>query len=309
MPAPAETLRATTPSGSSVARVDTPDRVAPDRPAGDRDVYTHGHHESVLTSHRWRTARNSAAYLLGELRAGQRLLDVGCGPGTITADLARAVAPGPVVGVDTSAEVVAAARAAHAGADPPCEVSFEVGDAYRLGFRDGAFDVAHAHQVLQHLRDPVAALREIRRILAPDGLLAVRDSDYGAFAWWPAVPALDRWMALYHEVTAANGAEADAGRRLTAWVRSAGFADLRVASSTWTFADAEDRAWWGGSWAQRCQESAFAHQALSYGLSDPEELARLARAWRAWSAEPDGVFVVVHVEVLARPDGEAQRAG
>jgi ubiquinone/menaquinone biosynthesis C-methylase UbiE len=53
------------------------------------DTYTHGHHDSVLCSHAWRTAGNSAAYLLGELHPGQRLLDVGCGPGTITLDLAR----------------------------------------------------------------------------------------------------------------------------------------------------------------------------------------------------------------------------
>ena len=51
------------------------------------DRYTHGHHESVLRSHRWRTAANSCAYLLPHLRPDMSLLDVGCGPGTITADL------------------------------------------------------------------------------------------------------------------------------------------------------------------------------------------------------------------------------
>ena len=60
------------------------------------DRYSHGHHESVLRSHRWRTAENSAGYLLPHLAPGQRLLDVGCGPGTITLDLAPLVAPGEV---------------------------------------------------------------------------------------------------------------------------------------------------------------------------------------------------------------------
>lgn len=121
------------------------------------DVYTHGHHESVLRSHRWRTAENSAKYLLPHLRPGLSLLDVGCGPGTLTADLARRVAPGPVVGVDAAAEAVAEARAlgAEAGQD---NLSFRVGDFRDVGLSPASFDVVHAHQVLQHLRDPVGAL-------------------------------------------------------------------------------------------------------------------------------------------------------
>src|SRR3712207_6000303 len=73
-------------------------------------VYTHGHHESVLRSHRWRTAENSAAYLLPRLSSGTSLLDVGCGPGTITADLAARVAPGRVTAVEVTEEALSLAR-------------------------------------------------------------------------------------------------------------------------------------------------------------------------------------------------------
>src|SRR5271157_3369786 len=76
----------------------------------DGEVYTHGHHESVLRSHRWRTAENSAGYLLASLRPGLALLDIGCGPGTITFDLAALVAPGSVTGIDADAGVIAQAR-------------------------------------------------------------------------------------------------------------------------------------------------------------------------------------------------------
>ena len=150
-----------------------------------QDTYTHGHHESVLRSHRWRTAENSAAYLLPALAPGQRLLDVGCGPGTVTIDLASRVAPGEVVGLDLSAVVVDMAREA-ADAAGAANVTFQAGDVYALPYEDSSFDVVHAHQVLQHLTDPVAALREMQRVTRSGGLVAVRDADYAAMTWHPA---------------------------------------------------------------------------------------------------------------------------
>ncbi|MDH3300657.1 MAG: class I SAM-dependent methyltransferase, partial [Acidimicrobiia bacterium] len=118
------------------------------------DTYTHGHHPSVLRSHTWRTVENSAAYLIPHLRPGVSVLDVGCGPGTITADLAERVAPGAVTGIDVAAVIIDQARR-----DNQLDnLTFAVGDCYRLSFADDSFDIVHAHQVLQHLSDPVAAL-------------------------------------------------------------------------------------------------------------------------------------------------------
>ncbi|MDH4170226.1 MAG: methyltransferase domain-containing protein [Acidimicrobiia bacterium] len=262
------------------------------------DRYTHGHHESVLRSHRWRTAENSAGYLLAHLEPGQQLLDVGCGPGTITLDLAGRVAPGVVVGVDVDADVIdqASTEAVAAGV---ANVRFLVGDGYALDFGDGEFDVVHAHQVLQHVSDPVRALTEMRRVLRPGGVLAVRDSDYHAFAWSPRDPLLDRWLELYTAVTRRNGAECDAGRFLKRWVAAAGFVDVAFSSSTWTYASAEDRSWWGEVWADRVRDSSYGVQAVEYGLSDAAELASISDAWRRWSRADDGVFIVVHGEALA----------
>ncbi len=262
-------------------------------------AYTHGHHESVLRSHTWRTAENSCAYLLPELRPGQGLLDVGCGPGTITADLALLVAPGGVVGLDASAEVVAQA-AEHAHERGLANLRFEVGDLHTLGYPDASFDVVHVHQVLQHLTDPLEALIELRRVLRPDGVLAARDGDYGMFAWAPADPVLDRWLELYDAVTARNGHDDRIGRRLPHLAHQAGFDEVAVSSSTWTFADAETRAWWGGLWADRVRHSRFAEQATAYGLSEPAELEEIAAAFTRWAGTPDGVFFVPHVEILAR---------
>lgn len=265
------------------------------------EVYTHGHHDSVLRSHRWRTAENSAAHLLPALLPGQSLLDVGCGPGNLTVDLAARVAPGRVVGVDRSEAVLELAReeAARAGAT---DVTFTAGDAYALPFEDGSFDVVHAHQLLQHLGDPVAALREMRRVARPGGVVAVRDADYDGMTWFPASPVLDEWSALYHEVTQANGAEADAGRRLQSWVLDAGFdPDAVVATAgVWCYASPEDRTWWADLWAERCVASDFARQAVEHGLADEVGLEQLAAGWREWGTAPAGWFAVLHGEVVAR---------
>lgn len=264
------------------------------------DVYTHGHHESVLRAHRRRTAENSAAYLLPHLRAGLSLLDVGCGPGTVTRDLAARVAPGVVVGVDTSEAVLDVARSA--AEEAGVKVTFEVADALGLPFDDDTFDVVHAHQVLQHLTDPVGALREMRRVTRPGGVVAVRDADYAAMTWYPPSAGLDEWRELYHEVTAANGTEADAGRRLLSWVLEAGFdpAGVSAGADTWCYATPEDRTWWSGLWAERVTVSDFARQAVRHGLADDVALEALAESWRTWGTSDDGWFTVLHGQVLAR---------
>ena len=266
---------------------------------GPADVYTHGHHESVLRSHKWRTAENSAAYLLPHLKPGMSLLDVGCGPGTITIDLARRVAPGRTIGLDRVEAPLVGARsdAAAAGVD---SVTFQTGDAYALPFDDDTFDVVHAHQVLQHLTDPVAALREMRRVCKPGGIVAARDSDYEAKTWWPAYPLLDRWLELYMAIARGNRAEPDAGRRMLSWGLAAGFEDITPSAATWCFATPADREWWGGLWADRVTSSAFADQVLERRLADRDELERIAGAWRDWASQPDGWYLVVHGEIICR---------
>ena len=263
------------------------------------DRYTHGHHESVLRSHVWRTADNSAGYLLPELRPGLDLLDVGCGPATLTADLATLVAPGRVVAVDNAPAVLDVARRTLAERGRTA-VEVRQADVYDLPFSDDSFDVVHAHQLLQHLADPVAALEELRRVCRPGGVVAARDADYPAMAWYPEDPALERWRALYVAVARSNGAEPGAGRRLLAWARRAGFAEVEPSASVWCHATAEDRTWWGGLWAERITSSAVADQALAAGLADRRDLEDLAAAWRRWAASPEGWFAVLHGEVRCR---------
>ena len=272
------------------------------------DTYIHGHSDSVLRSHRWRTADNSAAYLLPHLRDGLRVLDVGCGPGTLTVGLARHVGPtGSVVGVDVSESVIAEASA-HAAAEGAGNVTFRVGDFRSVDdLGPASFDVVHAHQVLQHLRDPVGALTVMGRLARPGGIVAARDSDYPAFVWTPADPRLDRWREIYLAVSDRNGTAGDAGRWLLRWALDAGFTDAGVeyTTSTWTFATPADRAWWGDLWAERTVASSLATQAVEYGVASPAELEEVAAAWRDWAIRPDATFVLLHGEVIARSPSPA----
>jgi ubiquinone/menaquinone biosynthesis C-methylase UbiE len=262
-----------------------------------RETYTHGHAAPVLRSHSWRTAENSAGYLLARLQPTDRLLDVGVGPGTITLDLATRLTAGWVEGIDSAPAAVAAAQqaAAEAAVD---RVRFAVGDVYALDFADDSFDVTHAHQVLQHLGDPVAALREMRRVTRPGGLVAVRDADYAAMTWYPAEPGLDRWQAVYRDVARAMGGEPDAGRRLRDWAFQAGFAEVRSSASVWCFADPADLAWWSQTWAERIRTSDLAQHARALGV-DQAELDDLAAAWQAWAERSGAWFAVLHGEVIA----------
>ncbi|HEX6757126.1 MAG TPA: methyltransferase domain-containing protein [Propionibacteriaceae bacterium] len=161
-----------------------------------------------------------------------------------------------------------------------------VGDVYQLGFPDASFDVVHAHQLVQHLADPVAALREMRRVCSQGGLVAVRDADYAAMTWHPPSAALTRWLQLYHDVARSNGGEPDAGRRLLGWAQAAGFSRVDSSASAWCFATPTDIAWWSDTWAERLGHSDFAHQAVELRLSDPAELAQVAEGWRLWGNVP-----------------------
>ena len=198
------------------------------------------------------------------------MLDVGCGPGTLTIDLARQVPEGEVV--DASVVDEARSLAVESGVT---NVSFLVGD-----FRDRdvgrGFDVVHAHQVLQHLRDPGGALAAMAKLCRSGGIVAARDSNYSAFMWAPANTALERWLELYLAVARQNGAEPDAGRHLLRWAHQAGLRDVTVTASCWAYADHANRAWWGDLWAERAVASSFADQAIRYGFADEEELTRLA---------------------------------
>ena len=259
--------------------------------------YLHGHHDSVLRSHRWRTAENSIGYLIPSLHDGDQVLDVGCGPGTITVGLARYVGRARVLGIDPAEGVLADARAEAArqgrATSPSRSVTCTI----------SASTTRHSTSCT-HTRCSNTCLIPWRRwsrwagCVAPVASSRRAMGDYGGMHWFPEDPELEEWRTLYQRVARTVGGEPDAGRRLFHWARRAGFADVQASASSWCYAGSDERSWWGGLWAERLTRSGFAVQATSHGLATHEDLERLAGAWRRWASSEDGWFVVPNAEVL-----------
>jgi len=267
-----------------------------------REKYTHGHAPATVRQHARRTAEEAAAFLLPELRPGMRLLDVGCGPGSITRGLAERLAPGLVVGVDLSRETLAAARqdAADRGLT---NLLYEEGSVYQLPFPDASFDVAYAHQVFQHLREPGAALREMLRVVRSGGLVAVRDVDWGTATYWPLDPWIDRFVEVHLKTWYRNGGEPRMGRRLRALFNAAGVAGLQVTAAVWCYTTLSETVEWGEAYAERLLTSPMGERAVEYGYASHADLEAMAAAFRAWAVHPDALWSFIHVQALARKPG------
>lgn len=263
--------------------------------------YISGHHETVLRSHNTRTAANSAAYLLPSIQPHMHILDLGCGPGTITADFADLVPRGRAVGVEPVMPPLKVARATVEERGLK-NADFVVGDVQNLDFGDNTFDVAHCHQLLQHVGDPVHALREMKRVTSEGGYVAARESDFSIMTWFPEIEGLREWRSLWMKVERANGGEPDAGSRLVHWALKAGFErdNIKTSTTAWCFSTPEERAWWGAMWADRVLAGGFAKTVLEGGFETEEGLQRISKAWREWITKEDGWFTMVNDEILCR---------
>ena len=274
--------------------------MTPSEPTPHRhETYTHGHAPAVVRQHAQRTAEEAADFLLPSLRPGMRLLDVGCGPGSITRGLAERVAPGEVIGLDLSKDTLEEARR-DAIARRLTNLTFQEGSVYALPFGDGTFDVVYAHQVFQHLRERDAALAEVLRVLRRDGLAAIRDVDWGSAVYWPRDPRLDRWIELHLETWQRNGGEPRMGRRLRALFNAAGVDELKITGSVWCYATPDETIAWGDAYADRLLTSPMGGRIVEYGLGTRAELEDMAAAFRAWARHPDALWSFLHVAALGR---------
>jgi ubiquinone/menaquinone biosynthesis C-methylase UbiE len=265
------------------------------------EAYTHGYGDQPRRVMSRRTAAVDAAFLLPHLRPGMRLLDCGCGTGSITVGLAAAVAPGEVVGVDIGPAPVAEARAL-AAAEGAGNARFEVGSVYSLPFPDASFDAAFAHTVLEHLADPLAALREVRRVLKPGGVIGLRDGDWGGRVLAPPSPLLTEGLALYTRVMALNGGNPSRGREHRALLRAAGFGRIVASAGVWAQGTPEETRDLAALDHALMTRPEFVERVVAEGWADRDHLARLAAAWLEWGEHPDAFSAFLLCQAVAWAD-------
>ena len=185
-----------------------------------------------------RSLESHAAHLLPHLKPGIRILDFGCGPGTISVGLAKAIEPGELHGIDMEASQIELARAA-AQAGGHNNATFHVGNALELPFEDNYFDVAQCHTVLTHIPDTQAALREVKRVLKPGGIIASRELICESSFLEPNREEFVAAWQIFIRLLSANGAHPEMGKELKNAFLVAGFTNI-TATASFDFFSAPD---------------------------------------------------------------------
>ena len=254
--------------------------------------------------HRFRQATVEAAFLLPHLKPGMSLLDVGCGPGSITLGLAEAVAPGNVVGIDVSAERVDEARAL-ADERGIANVTFEVGDAVALGFEEASFDAAFEHSVFMHVVNPGQAAREVFRVLKPGGVFGASDADASGFMHFPYEPFIATGMAIQTAWRLQHGGDNVIGKSLRGLLHEVGFArsqaDARFENGG--YGNAADIQYLVSIVDRYFQTQEMIQFAKDQGLGDDQAFEDIRAAWARWSLDPGAFWADPQIQAVGwKPD-------
>jgi ubiquinone/menaquinone biosynthesis C-methylase UbiE len=263
--------------------------------------YTPGYSTNATQFMMHRTAEFHGAFFMPYLRPGMKLLDCGCGPGTITLGLAQTIFPGTVTAIDQEASQICIARE-NAAKQAIDNVDFIEASVYTLPFPDNSFDAVFSHALFEHLQQPLQALRELWRVLKPGGEAGIRSPDWGGFLIAPSTPELEQALSYYKFLQQHNGGNVYVGRELRALLRQAGFTHIKVSASYQCY---EPLSLATEYLALRIEASQKVEQAVSKGWADVQSITMMSRALREWSQHPDGFFAQSWCEVVGQKSGVA----
>ncbi|KAF2970633.1 hypothetical protein GQX73_g2922 [Xylaria multiplex] len=264
------------------------------------------YNQAMVASYSRRTAARNSAYMLPLLQPGMHILDVGCGPGTITLDLATYVPEGSVTGVDASNSVIEAASEL-CKQRGTTNASFSVGDINKLPFEDNSFDIVHTHQVLGHLPGkqgdpgPVWGLKEMRRVCKPGGFVCAREVEWSTVVLYPRIQGVNESISLLEKLSNHAG-KIMAGGRGKEFARRAGFKpeDILASAAPVTYTNTADREWWGENQASRFELGSDLNKAVELGFATEEEAARVPEAWRNWAKADDAFYSALDGQIVCK---------
>jgi SAM-dependent methyltransferase len=264
---------------------------------GNPEAYSLGYEAATLRLFQQRTLTGCASFLLPYLQPGMMILDCGCGPGSLSLELAERVAPGPVVGIDREPSQLATAREA-ASARGLSNIRFDEADVYSLPFPDGSFDVVFSHALISHLGEPIRALAEQRRVLRPEGLVAVSENDTGTMVCSPSGSAMERVLGLVPRVLEHHGGNRLLTRHLRGALLEAGFARAEGYAGVEVYGRPAETRLLAVAWAAMVGQPAFIEAVISQGWATPTEVAELPAAVREWGERPDAYGAVLKCGAL-----------
>ena len=269
--------------------------------ANDNSVheYSQGYSDDFLQLLNRRTAETHAAYLLPHLKPGMRVLDFGCGPGTISMGLAEAVKPGELHGIDLEASQVDVARAASAAGGHENAI-FHVGDVTNLPFEDDFFDAAHCQAVLNHIPGTQVALAEVKLVLKPGGILGCREwiATYSYIS--PDLGDMHGLWSVFANLIISNGGHPEMGTELKTVIHEAGFRDIQPTASFESFGTSPDVEFWHSYLLSMYLSPSMIETVTSRGLATQQQFDEWRSALDEWKEHPVAVATMAWGEAIAR---------
>jgi len=246
-----------------------------------------GDEKEVTDLYGERTVATSCQYFVSHIKPTSKILDVGCGPGAITADLAKLAPAGKTIGIDNNEGIIATASATFPPSSNP-NLSYAVGDCNKLNYPDNAFDIVHAHALLVHLPDPVPALKEMHRVCKTGGIVVCREANPAiVVSLKPDLSSIRNYWERALMMMGKMGTHAEAGRKLPDWAKEAGFEKVEVSTSKQ----------WNSSQLNRTVGEP-AEQAVKFGVCTKEECEDWSRGWKKWEETEGHEFVFEAGEII-----------
>jgi SAM-dependent methyltransferase len=215
------------------------------------------------------------------IRPGWRCLDVGCGPGKVTTDLARLAGPeGSAVGIDFD-EVVLDLAQKDASDEGVVNVEFRLGRAETLD--EKGFDLAYTRLLLDVLAEPQAVLARMAGAVVPGGAVVAEEPEATSSFCYPASAAFDRWIGWFSETMRRRGGDPDIGPRLPDLFRSVGLEDigLRIVHLAWLDGEEKSLHW--------MMMEAVRDAVVGDGVATPSEFDKVAEEIRVLAEAPSTI--------------------